>query len=291
MDNYNPKLLVSIYEKLRPKWERTSIQRAKFCIDLLGTGICVNEVTEKEIDYLCTTLEKRGVSDSTINRYMASLSKMLNYAFKRRSIYHLDRVPYFEWRKEPEGKIRYMTFQEEKEMIKILNDLKLDSYLEFFLFLTDTGMRFGEATKFKHENVEVAADSMSVFLESNITKNKTRRSVPLTTRAKAIICPLLKNTERGDIVFNFDYWDTNRKWKKLKKAMDLMHDEEFTMHCLRHTFITRLAQSGKVGLHLIGQIAGHKSYKMTLRYAHFVPNNFDGALTVLNQINDESSAI
>jgi site-specific recombinase XerD len=38
-------------------------------------------------------------------------------------------------------------------------------------------------------------------------------------------------------------------------------------HCLRHTFCTRLAEAG-VALHVIRELAGHRSIETTLRYTH-----------------------
>lgn len=49
------------------------------------------------------------------------------------------------------------------------------------------------------------------------------------------------------------------------------------VHILRHTFCSYLALHG-VPLHVIKELAGHKSIQTTMRYAHLVPDAKDDAI-------------
>ncbi|NVH64735.1 site-specific integrase, partial [Pseudomonas simiae] len=221
-----------------------------------------------------------------INRYLSSLSKMLRYANQRQSIYHLDRMPHIDWNREDNGRERYLELEEEKEIIRLLTEWNMVDYLEFFLVLIDTGMRLGEALSIKKLMIHNNNGNYVVNLPASITKNGEPRGVPLTERAKSIVVKLLDKAERNDLVFkHLKYWTCENTWRRLRKAMNLEDDKEFVIHCLRHTCATRLAQSGKVELHMIGQMLGHKSWKMIKRYAHLIPNNLVGAVNVLNGIN------
>lgn len=287
MQQRNIKLLTEIHRKLTLKgWEKLQSKRAEKVIEMLGKGMLVTEVNDTHIGNLVDTLEDRGFAPATINRYLSSISKMLRFANQRQSIYHLDRVPHIEWQKEDNGRERYLEPMEEKEIIRILTEWNMVNYLEFYLFLIDTGMRLGEALSIKKLMVHNNNGNYVVNLPASVTKNGEPRGIPLTERAKSIVLKLLIKAERNDLVFSqLKYWTCENTWRRLRKAMNLEDDKEFVIHCLRHTCATRLAQSGKVELHMIGQMLGHKSWKMIKRYSHLIPNNLMGAVNVLNGIN------
>ena len=287
MQQRNIKLLTEIHRKLTLKgWEKLQSKRAEKVIEMLGKGMLVTEVNDTHIGNLVDTLEDRGFAPATINRYLSSISKMLRFANQRQSIYHLDRVPHIEWQKEDNGRERYLEPMEEKEIIRLLTEWNMVNYLEFYLFLIDTGMRLGEALSIKKLMVHNNNGNYVVNLPASVTKNGEPRGIPLTERAKSIVLKLLIKAERNDLVFSqLKYWTCENTWRRLRKAMNLEDDKEFVIHCLRHTCATRLAQSGKVELHMIGQMLGHKSWKMIKRYSHLIPNNLMGAVNVLNGIN------
>jgi len=290
MQQRNVKLLTEIHRKLTLKgWEKLQSKRADTIITMLGRGMLVTEVNDTHIENIVDTLEDRGFAPATINRYLSSISKMLRFANQRQSIYHLDRVPHIEWQKEDNGRERYLEPMEEKEIIRLLTEWNMVDYLEFYLFLIDTGMRLGEALSIKKLMVHNNNGNYVVNLPATVTKNGEPRGVPLTERAKLIVVKLLNNAERNDLVFkHLKYWTCENTWRRLRKAMNLEDDKEFVIHCLRHTCATRLAQSGKVELHMIGQMLGHKSWKMIKRYSHLIPNNLMGAVSVLNGINNST---
>ena len=47
---------------------------------------------------------------------------------------------------------------------------------------------------------------------------------------------------------------------------------DFTWHCLRHSFASRLVMAG-VGLRTVQELMGHKGIAMTCRYAHLAPEH------------------
>jgi integrase len=293
MQQRNLKLLTEIHRKLTLKgWEKLQSKRADNIITMLGRGMLVTEINDSHIENLVDTLEDRGFAPATINRYLSAISKMLRFASQRQSIYHLDRMPHIEWQTENNGRERYLEPLEEQEIIKILTEWNKVDYLELYLFLMDTGMRLGEALSIKKLMVHNNNGDYVVNLPSSVTKNGDARGVPLTNRAKSIVVKLLENAERNDLVFrHLKYWTAENTWRRLRKAMNLEDDKEFVIHCLRHTCATRMAQSGKVELHFIGQMLGHKSWKMIKRYSHLIPNNLRGAVNVLNEVNTLNSSL
>ena len=136
MQPRNHKLLTEIHRKLTLKgWEKLQSKRGEKVIEMLGRGMLVTEVNDTHIAQIVDTLEDRGFAPATVNRYMSAISKMLRYANKRQSIYHLDRMPYIEWQSEDNGRERYLEPMEEKEIIRLLTEWNMVSYLEFFFIL------------------------------------------------------------------------------------------------------------------------------------------------------------
>ena len=60
--------------------------------------------------------------------------------------------------------------------------------------------------------------------------------------------------------------------------------DNFTWHCLRHTFASRLSMSG-IDLRTIAELLGHKSISMTMRYAHLAPSHKQMAVEKLAEFN------
>ncbi len=62
--------------------------------------------------------------------------------------------------------------------------------------------------------------------------------------------------------------------------------DPFRWHDLRHSFATRLAQSGKVDIYAISKLLGHKDIRMTQRYAHHCPESVRFGVDILDILNE-----
>ena len=70
----------------------------------------------------------------------------------------------------------------------------------------------------------------------------------------------------------------NRAWYRAIKVARL---DGLRFHDLRHTFASRLAMSG-VDLFRVQTLMGHKSSRMTVRYAHLSPEHLRAAVAKLD---------
>lgn len=188
-----------------------------------------------------------GVRPSTVNRKLSCLHTILKYAYDREWI---ARMPKFEWLKEDNEYIRWLSKEEEERLLKLLPE-RISAFVEI---LIHTGMRRGELLALKPEQVD--GDYARLWK----TKTKRARSVPLTDRAKEL---LEKHLPFDDIGISHLRWE----WDKARAAMGLAEDRHFCLHMLRHTAATRvLDTTGR--LEVVQKVLGHSKIATTQRYAH-----------------------
>ena len=97
--------------------------------------------------------------------------------------------------------------------------------------------------------------------------------------------PVPRNPE-DELIFSTG---NGRPFKDFRKsfftALEKSGIKGFRFHDLRHTFASHLVMSG-IDLNTVRELLGHKSIKMTLRYAHLSPHHKKAAVSVLTKMMD-----
>lgn len=75
---------------------------------------------------------------------------------------------------------------------------------------------------------------------------------------------------------------------KVRTALNLPQD--FVVHSLRHTMLTRLGEAG-TDVFTIKQIAGHSSVKVSEKYVHPTPEGLERAFERLEVFNRQSRGL
>ena len=258
-------------------WSRTSagfvmIRNAQAAVKFFGRSRPLDTIGTETIDEWIFELEKIGNSDSTINRKLSSLSKMMTVAIERGRLENKPKLPY---RKEVQGRMRFLTEEEEETVIYLLRQWSAEIIADGVIVLLDTGIRIGELLRLKEKDIDFKAGLIHIWQ----SKTYHPRAIPMTTRVRTIIEG--RRTRRGENpLFPVKYHQFKRAWERVRSHMGYVGDPQFVIHSLRHTCAARLIQRG-ASLRLVQEWLGHKTFIVTLRYAHLTPGDLIKAARML----------
>jgi integrase len=184
-----------------------------------------------------------------------------------------------EQRPENNARIRFLSEDEEKALRATITK-RCPLHMEEFDIALNSGMRKGE--QYSLEWPEVVFKRKRIQLDE--TKNGSSREIPMNkTCLKAFESVYARRPHDGRVCqskFGQDLNDS-RTWFEL--AVEEAKIPNFTWHCLRHTFISRLVMRG-VDLRTVQELAGHKTIAMTVRYAHLAPEHNQSAIERLDPV-------
>lgn len=270
---------VSMSELIRRTWNRTwrhckdgkgLARRAEIVLTDMGwTNKSVHLLQARDLEMMMDHYRAKGLTDATVNRKLAGITKLLSTAVELGII---KSKPAVKQVRERNGRTRYITQEEERVLLQLAQEHEYMGTYHLIIFLLDTGCRVGEAMKLRPCDVNKQFKSV-VFAD---TKNGTTRTIPLTDRALASAFGWKHLTQAK----------FNHQWNRLRSAMGLAHDIHMVPHILRHTCASRLVQNG-VDLRVVKEWMGHKSIAMTMRYAHLRLKDLMQARDVLEGVQSE----
>ena len=235
-------------------------------------------------------LESMGRSAGTQNRYRTMFSSLYQLG-KHRDLVKTNPVRDVKQARVGGGVVRFLSREEEDRLRVVLQkkvddcsptQSKLRQQAQHRIYELDvalgTGMRKGEQYSLRWTDVDYGREVITL----RDTKNGSSREVDMITDVIAALRGLqaftddLHTLQPGNVFRNGE----NKKWwlAALKEAKIT----NLRWHDLRHTFCSRLAQSG-ASLKHIQEAAGHKTIQMSARYAHLDKTSRKNAMAVLNR--------
>lgn len=269
--------LAHIYEKYSSVlWEVSSHKSSVYAFISEIDEIIISNRTcnynDDLIDFLIIYFRKKENSNSTINRKLSALYKLLRKA-ERSGI--ITKLPSYVRLPEKNQRIRFLTKLEEELLFELLYVIS-KIHVDLCTFLIDSGARVGEALALKHGDV---VNGKAKFW---ITKSGKSRTVPLTARAQAAV--ERNQHAAGGPFATVKYQKFLYDWHRAKKACGLENDKQVVPHILRHTCASRLVQAG-IDLRRVQTFLGHQNIQMTIRYAHLATNDLDQCVAALDTFN------
>jgi integrase len=242
--------------------------------------IPLETIKSKDILMYKKYLATQNLSPQSIKLCLSLLRRIINRSIKLEMCSF--KLPYFEMPKVDNNRVRFLN-QDEAHQLLFQLKIKSELWHDITLFALNTGLRASEIFSIRPSSVNILQKTVTVF----DTKNSYSRTIPLNEIALDIAHKYLS--------LNYIYLFSNRKIttvssvfrnavKNSKLNINISDNrEKIVFHSLRHTFASWLVQNG-IDIFIVGNLLGHRSLQMTMRYAHLAPEQGRNAVNVLTRI-------
>ncbi len=223
-------------------------------------------------------ISEKTRSNSTVNRYMSTLSTVLSVAVKQYG--WLDENPMLKVvkKREPRGRVRYLN---DRQIPKLLTEcLKESKELHLCVLIAlSTGARYSEILNLSWDNVDLENRQFH-FLD---TKNGEDRGAKITSNVynELLEFQKVRNIKSNMLFATKDGRKTLYLRGQFERAVKKAKIEDFHFHDLRHTAASFLAKNG-ASLLEIATILGHKTLAMVQRYSHLTKGHTGEVLENMN---------
>ena len=240
---------------------------ARYVVRLMG-AMPVGEITMAVLDQFVADQLAQGVGSSKIRCRLSALKVMMLRAQRLGLLSQLPLFPEPRTLPLPEARDLVLPDPWVEALLSHLQRAEEREAVRIVTVLLEQGLRISEAFSLSWDRVDL--DRGQVLIAG--TKGKTARRLPLTDQAWATL-RAQQQTSTGPAVFN-------QRQRTFSRAYAIARDaacqelglgpavrNEWVVHTLRHTNLTRLAEQGWSAPQLKAW-AGHGSLLVTQRYIH-----------------------
>lgn len=287
--NFAP-IYLGNYAKVRKRsWRSDQLYIEAQLIPFFGE-FTLSELSPFHVSNFMVKRQKEGVRNSTINRELTVLKKMLNLA--EEWDYEIENNPVKKgnfFSEEEFKRDRVLSDEEERRLVASAAP-HLKSIIKCAL---STGMRYSENLGLRWKNVNLEKRQITIKAESS--KSGSSRVIPINETLYRELLKLEKeNTRTSDFVFLYTDPGTGKKRpiKTVRRAFTMACKrsdiKNLTFHTLRHTFGSRLIEKGADPVS-VKNILGHANLKTTEIYLHSSIGQMKSAVELLDQKGTKSS--
>ena len=268
-------LLARYKRHQKSRLRSTTFERLDGILDTLKASLPerAKDITRKTVaDYISSRSE--DVSAGTIQKEIAVVKHSLRLAVEWELLNNNPaqgaRLP-----KLPQGRTRYLSPTELKSVLETAPEwMRAPIALAAF-----TGMRRGELLSLRWADVDL--EGHRIYLRE--TKNGSLRVLPLNSLAVRVLESLPRGLP-GDLVLVGV--DGQRLSVYTRRLFERLGIADASFHSLRHTAASWLVMQG-ADLYAVGQVLGHRTPRMTQRYAHLSSQYMAGAVGKLDSVFGE----
>lgn len=244
--------------------------------EFFGADRDLREIRPADIEKY-KTYRREGISDSTVNRELALLKRMFNLAIDWDLFQPVNPVRRVKFFREFSIRARVLSGEEEKKLIQHASPFLQD----LIVFGLHTGLRVGEIFSLRWSDVDLENSILNVLAQ----KTGKTRTVPVNSRGMKVLRAWEMNRKNDLVFYN---WQTGGRFVDLKTGFALAcrkaKIDGVSWHTLRHTFASRLLESG-ADIVTVQQLLGHSTVITTMRYAHTFLDSKRAAVEKLEKLD------
>ena len=257
-------------------WDHDETRMTLHVLPHLG-GKRLSEIGAADIETLKVKCQEKGHSPATVKHVLQCVRAVYNFSIRLGDYVGENPTRNVKFPRLDNARKRFFSDDQVDALLSALAEKSMDVH-DMTLLSILAGLRFGEIAKLRWERVDLENGIIHVDGKNGETREayldneelvemfdvkKSAKSVrglvfpgPLHGGImKDIPDTFMKTVD--DLGFNNGYEDARQK---------------LTFHSCRHTFGSRLAQSG-IPLLTIKELMGHKTIEMTMRYSHLMPDH------------------
>lgn len=237
--------------------ERQEVQRVNAIVAKFG-GYNLSAVSPAMVASWRDDLNKKPLSPQTVQHYIAVLGRLYKAAAVDFGIPLPLGNPIESIRKPTvrNERDRGLDADEEKRLMEALDKGRGQYLTPIVRIAIETAMRRGEILGLTWENIDLK--KQIAFLPR--TKNGDSRTVPLSSRAVAVLQALPRDIGGGR-VFKTSETAITEGFQRAAQRAGLV---DIRFHDLRHVAVSRLAKV--LAMHELAKVAGHRSPRSVMRY-------------------------
>ncbi len=214
----------------------------------------ITKINSMSIERYKKERQKEGAKNSTINRELSCLRLMFQKAISWGYLVENPMKSVKLFSEKDNYTQRVVSLAEEK---KLLENCTPTPVKDFVIFGLNTGMRKSEIQSLEWKNVFLKQGTILVVG----TKSGKNRKIPINDKVRSLLVRLHSNNGSGRVL------PYTNVYYGFKKAARLAGIPEVRLHDLRHTFATRLIESG-ADIITVRDLLGHTKSAVTERYTH-----------------------
>ncbi len=226
----------------------------------------LNAITRADVEAYLTSRRDEGAAPATVNRERSVLSHMFSKALTW-GLAKGNPVTGTERQKEANEKPRPLSPDEEARLFAVLPA----HYKPFVTLALHTGLRLGELRHQAWRDVDLPGGTLRVTQP----KSGKPETLPLNATARAVLAGLERTSPLVFPALPKKLTDLFKRYVEKAKL-----PKEITFHCLRDTYISRLA--AHVSTPTLMTLARHRDYRTTRRYVQVDGKHLRDAVECLN---------